>query len=183
MCRIYRLHEKYHFGQADLEDSLHFAGMGATPYRWVEAFVSYGTVFSDVEILWTEWWQMNTSGHAVAAFQYASALMYEDDKNPVFDPWTRERGGGPPALWACCGMMFDVGWKQENLDFLKTILSTDYLEQKLRSAFDRIQNETVKMTASQILEDFPGQRTRLELRIQQLPNLLADVSLVDGFKI
>ncbi len=55
----------------DAEASLHFSGMGASPYEWVQALVSYGTLFSDVESLWTEWWQMKTSGHAFASFQYA----------------------------------------------------------------------------------------------------------------
>ena len=72
----------------DAENSLHFSGMGASPYRWVQALVSYGTLFPDIEVLWTEWWQAKTQGHAVAAFQYVSALIYENDKNPVFDAWT-----------------------------------------------------------------------------------------------
>ena len=167
----------------DVEESLHFSGMGASPYRWIQALVSYGTLFSDVEVLWTEWWQMKTSGHAVASFQYASALMYEDNKNPVFDAWTRDKGGGPPALWHCGAMMFDVGWKKENLDFLKHTLSVDYFEQKLQLALDWITNEATKKIASQIVDDFAGQRTWLELRIEQLPNLLMDVSGVEGFEI
>jgi hypothetical protein len=50
-------------------------------------------IFPDIESLWTEWWQMKTAGHAVAAFQYAAALLYEADKNPVFAPWTKDEGG------------------------------------------------------------------------------------------
>ena len=167
----------------DAEESLHFSGMGASPYSWVQAFVSYGTLFSDVENLWTEWWQMKTSGHAIAAFQYASALMYEEDKNPIFDPWTRDKGGGPPALWAWEGYLSDVGWKKENLDFLKATLSADYFDQKLRLALAQIKNPTVKKIALGIMDDFDGQRTRLELRIEQLPDLLTDVSRIDGFTI
>jgi hypothetical protein len=167
----------------DVEELLRFSGMGAAPYNWVGAFVSYGVLFSDIEILWTEWWQMKTSGHAVAAFQYASALMYENDKNPVFDPWTRDKGGGPPALWEDGSMMFNVPWKQENLDFLKATLNADYVERKLRVALDRIQNTAAKNVAMGIVDDFPGQRARLELRIEQLPDLLSDVSGVDGFTI
>ena len=167
----------------DLEVSLHFSGMGASPYRWVQALVSYGALFSDVEMLWTEWWQMKTPGHAIAAFQYASALMYEDDKNPVFDPWTRDKGGGPPALWECEGFLFDVGWKQENLCFVKANLSSDFFKQKLRLALPQINNPSAKKIASEIMDDFERHRTRLELRIQQLPDLLANVSRVDGFTI
>jgi len=167
----------------DAEDSLHFSGMSASPYRWVQTLVSYGTLFSDVAVLWTEWWQMKTPGHGIAAFQYISALMYEDTKNPVFDPWTRDKGGGPPVLWECCGMMFDIGWRKENLDFLKCILNVDYVEQKLQLAFGQIQNAAAKKIASGIMQDFSGQRTLLALHIEQLPNLLMDVSQVGGFAI
>jgi hypothetical protein len=167
----------------DAEEALHFSEMDASPYRWIQALVSYGTLFSDVEILWTEWWQMNTSGHAVAAFQYASALMYQDDKNPFFETWTREKGGGPLALWACGAMIFNVGWKQQNLDFLKSTLNVNYFEQKLQLALDQIIDVATKKITKGVMDDFPGQRTRLELRIEQLPNLLLDVSGVGGFEI
>lgn len=167
----------------DTEAFLYFSGMGESPYQWVQAFVSYGMLFSDIETLWTEWWQMKTSGHAVASFQYASALMYEDDKNPVFDVWTRDKGGGPPALWACGAMIFNVGWKQQNLDFLKNAFNANYFEQKLQLALDQIKNVATKKIAQGIMDDFPAQRTRLELRIEQLPNLLMNVSGVGGFEI
>ncbi len=167
----------------DAEASLHFSGMGASPYQWVQTLVSYGALFSDVETLWTEWWQTKTSGHAIAAFQYASALMYEDDKNPVFEPWTRDQGGGPPALWHCGGIMFDVGWREGNLRFLKSTLSADYFEQKLHQALVQIEVGAARRMATGILDNFAGQRTRLELRIEQLLKLLEDVSQVDGFAI
>jgi hypothetical protein len=167
----------------DAEEVLRFSGMGEPPYAWVQAFVSYGTLFSDIEILWTAWWQMKTSGHAIAAFQYASALMYENNKNPVFDAWTKDKGGGPPALWACGAMMFDVGWKQENLAFLRAILNVDYFEQKLRSAWTQIKEPGAKEVASGIMDDFDGRRTMLALRIEQLPDLLTNVSGTDGFMI
>jgi hypothetical protein len=167
----------------DFEESLHFSGMGASPYFWVQALVSYGTLFSDVEILWTEWWQMKTQGHAIATFQYASALMYEDQKNPVFDAWTKDKGGGPPALHASGAMVFSVSWKQENIVFLKNTLSANYFEQKLQLAYGQIKDVAAKKIAKGILDDFPGQRARLELRIEQLLKLLEDVSQTDGFII
>lgn len=167
----------------DGEDSLRFSGNRGTAYRWVGAFVSYGTLFPDIQNLWNEWWQMKTQGHAISAFQHISALMYEDDKNPVFDAWTPEKGGGPPAVWNCAGMLSDVGWKTENLDFIKTTLSVDYFETKLHLAYEQIQKTDAKKVAGRIRGDFAGQLTRLELRIEQLPDLLKDVSRLDGFQI
>lgn len=167
----------------DAENSLRFFGMGASPYRWVQSLVSYGALFPDVEILWTEWWQAKTHGHAVAAFQYASALMYENDKNPVFDAWTRDKGGGPPALWDCGCHMFDIGWKEENLSFLSRTLRVDYVERNLRAASDQIQIGPVREVASRILRELPNQKTLLALRIEELPRLLMNVSQVEGFTI
>jgi hypothetical protein len=167
----------------DTENSLKFSGMSSSPYRWVQALVSYGVLFSDIEVLWTEWWKMQTHGHAVAAFQYASALMYEDDKNPVFDAWTRDKGGGPPALWECGCHMYDVGWKQENLSFLSRTLSVDYIERNLRVASDQIQIEPAREAASRVLRELPNQKTLLALRIEELPRLLMNVSQVEGFTI
>jgi hypothetical protein len=167
----------------DAEDSLAFSGMGASPYGWVQSLVSFGVIFPEIESLWTEWWEMNTSGHAVAAFQYASALLYEADKNPVFAPWTKEKGGGPPALWECGSHMFDVGWREENLHFLRQTLSVEYITQRLSAAKFTIQSAAANSIASQILAELPHQATLLAIRIEQLPRLLTNVSDVDGFTI
>ena len=167
----------------DVEDLLTFTGSKASPYGWVQAFVSFGVLFPDIESLWTVWWQMKTSGHAVAAFQYVSALLYEDNKNPIFAPWTRDKGGGPPALWECGCHMFDVGWKEENLSFLQRTLSVDYIEQNLRVASDQIQTMPVKEIASRIMSELSNQRALLALRIEELPKLLTNVSRVEGFTL
>jgi hypothetical protein len=165
------------------ENSLHFSAIGASPYRWVQTLVSYGVLFPDIDLLWTEWWQLKTQGHAVAAFQYASALMYEDNKNPVFDAWTRDDGGGPPSLWECGCQLFDVGWREENLAFLKRTLNVDYVERNLGIALDKIQTGPSREIASRIMCDLPNQKTLLALRIEELPRLLANLSQVEGFTI
>ncbi len=167
----------------DAENSLRFSGSGASPYRWVQTLVSYGALFPDIEVLWTEWWQAKTQGHAIAAFQYASALMYESNKNPIFDAWTCDRGGGPPALWDCGCHLFDVGWREENLSFLRHTLSVDYVERNLQVASDHIQIGPAKEVASRIMRELPNQRTLLALRIEELPKLLTNVSQVEGFTI
>jgi hypothetical protein len=167
----------------DVEHSLTFSGMRASPYAWVRALVSYGVLFADIESLWTEWWAMKTQGHAVAAFQYSSALLYENDKNPIFAPWTRDQGGGPLVLWACDGHMFDVGWRKENLSFLRRTLTVEYIERNLQTALGQIQIESSKDTARRIIRELPSQRTLLGLRVEELPRLLADVSQLQDFTV
>ena len=167
----------------DIETLLNFSGMSASPYGWIRAFVSVGVLFPSVESLWNEWWQMKTPGHAVSAFQYASALLYDADNNPVFTPWTPDEGGGPPAIWDCGCHMFDVGWREENLSFLKATLTSDYVEEKLVVALGRIEVGATKQIASRIIHELPSRRTLLALRIEELPKLLADVSRIEGFTI
>src|SRR5262249_22137958 len=147
----------------------------------VESLVAYGVLFSDVERLWNEWWDTKTTGHAIALFQYASALMYEEKKNPVFAPWTPDKGGGPPALRDCGCHMFDIGWKDANLVFLQRTLNINYFEDRLRLALDRIPGGALKDTASRIVNDLPQQEALLAMRLQELPKLLENVSAVEGF--
>ncbi len=167
----------------DVEDSLQFSGMGASPYRWVQSLVSYGVLFSDVETLWDEWWQTKTPGHAIAEFQYASSLLYEAEKNTVFAPWTRDKGGGAPALWDCGCHMFDVGWTEENLSFLRRTLSVGYFKEHLRNALDMLQAGPAQTIASRIMRDFRAQEALLALRIEELPKLLTNVSAVEGWSL
>jgi hypothetical protein len=167
----------------DAEDSLAFSGMRASPYGWIYSLASFGVVFADIESLWTEWWQMKTSGHAIAAFQYASALLYEEDKNPVFAPWTQDKGGGPPCLWECGCHIYGAGWREENLQFLRRILSVEYIEQRLRAAQGMIKSAGPSSVATRMLADLPAQAALLALRIEQLPALLTNMSHVEGFTI
>jgi hypothetical protein len=167
----------------DTEDRLAFSGMGASAYQWVRALGSFGIVFPDMQALWTEWWQMKTSGQAVAAFQYASALMYEDKENPIFTPWTPDKGGGAPALWEPEGFLYDVGWQEQNLQFLRRTLSVEYIEQGLQRAQRVIENPAAKLIASKVLVDLQLDSTRLSLRIEELPTLLTNVSNHNGFTV
>jgi len=167
----------------DAEDSPAFSGMRASPYRWIFSLVSFGVVFADIESLWTEWWQMKTSGHALAAFQYASVLLYEEDKNPVFASWTKDKGGGPPCLWECGCHIYDAGWREENLQFLRRTLSVEYIEQRLRAAQGMIKSAAPNSVATRMLADLPAHATLLALRIKQLPALLTTMSNVEGFTI
>lgn len=167
----------------DQEQELSFPGMAASPYDWIQALVSYGVVFASIESIWKEWWRFETTGQSVAAFQYVSALAYEDSCNPVFAPWTRDKGGGAPALWECGCHLFDVGWKEENLRFLCTTLSVDYIGDRLSVALERITDPAPRKVATQIFEDLPKNQALLALRIEELPRLLTDVSAVSGFTI
>src|SRR5258708_3262094 len=75
---------------------LRYKGTRARSYRWIGAVTTYGVLLPDIELLWTAWWSVSTVGRAISAMQYISCLMYPENENPVFAPWT-PNGGGAPA--------------------------------------------------------------------------------------
>ncbi len=167
----------------DAETSLSFSGMGASPYQWIYALGAFGVVFDDIESLWIEWWRTKTQGHAVAAFQYASALLYEKDKNPVFAPWTRDKGGGPPCLWECGCHIYHKGWQEENIQFVRRTLSAEYIGERLQAADNMIVDAKPKSTATRILADLPDQSALLSLRTEELPVRLREMEARNEFTI
>jgi hypothetical protein len=85
--------------EIDEQRGLSYHGSSVRPYRWIGALTTHGVLLPDVERLWTAWWSLDTVGRAIAAVQYISCLMYSENENPVFAPWTPDGGGGPPCLW------------------------------------------------------------------------------------
>ncbi|MCM3874120.1 MAG: hypothetical protein ND895_25810 [Pyrinomonadaceae bacterium] len=157
----------------DREDGLHFIGMGARPYRWFLALGSFSVTFSSLHRLWESWWSMSTTGHALAALQYLSCLMYEDDRNPIFSPWTPDGGGGPPPLYETDGHIYDRGWRPENISFLEATLTPVYLETKLHEAAKVVEDHVHSNVPAKMIADFDAQRELIESRINQLPTLLS----------
>jgi hypothetical protein len=122
-------------------------------YQWVGFLVFYGVVATDIERLWEEWWAMKTVGHAVAALQYVSCLIYPETENPIFKTWTPTGGGGPPWLWECESLDYDCCWREENCEFLKQRLNVEYLREKIALAVERLKGEEVCILAQQIEKD------------------------------
>jgi hypothetical protein len=79
--------------------------------------------------------------------------------------------------------MFDVGWTEANLSFLRQTLSVDYFKEHLGVAADRIPIGPAKETALRMRRDVPKREALLAQRIQELPKLLENVSAVEGFTI
>ena len=118
----------------DREHELSFSGRAASPYAWFHALGSYTVVFPSLDSLWEIWWEMGTSGLAASALQYASCLMYENDRNPIFSPWTPTGGGGPPALWEVDGAIYEQAAHPDNIAFLEHVLTPEYLQSKIQKA-------------------------------------------------
>lgn len=158
--------------EIDDQRGLAFQGMNARPYRWIGALTTYGVLLPDMEGLWATWWSLGTVGRAIAAAEYISCLMYPDNENPVFAPWTPKGGGGPPCLWEFEGHLYTHRWLPPNVEFLKRTLNARGVCDVLTCAVKCLFNQPEHNVAAQMLEDFPLCTDTLESRCAELPRLL-----------
>lgn len=156
-----------------LETSLRHVGMRSSPYKWFYALGSFAVVFPHLKGLWEKWWGMSREPHALCAAQYLSCLLYEDEENPVFSPWTPLGGGGAPSLWETDGHIFDQGTLPENISFLEKTLTVDYAKEHLALARTVIVRPDNRSIVDRMLADFDSKCSLLEHRLKALPLLLA----------
>lgn len=152
----------------DLERELTFSGMHASPYSWISAIGTFGTAFLEISDLWEEWWSCPTIGRACGVLQYTSVLMYPDDKNPVFSPWTPDAGGGAPVPWETDGHIFDQSWLTENVEFMRVTLTPSYVKNSISEAASILRSESGSLIAEKMVADFGNAATFVELRIEEL---------------
>jgi hypothetical protein len=158
--------------EIDDQRGLAYEGMNARPYRWMRALTTHGVLRPDMELLWTAWWSLETKGRAVSLFQYVSALMYGDDDNPVFTPWTCDRGGGPPSLWDFAGNLYSHRWLQPNVDFLRRTLTVSAVRDGLKRAAECLADEPERGVAGRVVGDLPSRVDALEKRCADLATIL-----------
>ncbi|MGD0403161.1 MAG: hypothetical protein ABSB66_08180 [Candidatus Acidiferrales bacterium] len=158
--------------EIDEQRGLAYQGMNARPYRWIRALTSYGVLLPDVQRIWTAWWSLDTIGRAIAAVQYISCLMYSENENPVFSPWTQDGGGGPPCLWGFEGHLYEHRWLEPNVTFLKGTLNATGVSEVLSRAVERLTGQPEHEVAARVLTDLPLCITTLESRCAELPLLL-----------
>lgn len=128
-----------------------------------------------MERLWTAWWSLETVGRAISTVQYISCLMYPENENPVFSPWTPDRGGGPPRLWGFEGHLYAHRWLEPNMNFLKGILTVQRVSDVLVQAVERLVGQPEHEAAAAVQQDFPLCTETIELRCAVLPLLLETI--------
>ncbi len=161
--------------EIDQQRGLEYVGMSARPYRWFEAFMTYGVLLPDLDRLWTAWWSVDTVGRAIAVVQYLSCLMYRDDENPVFSPWSADKGGGPPSLWEFGGFLYTNRWLEPNVQFLKRALNPSGAGELLNRAVERLIDQPEHKVAAEVRNDLPLCADILAARCAELPRLLDTV--------
>jgi hypothetical protein len=158
--------------EIDSQHGLAYQGSNAKPYRWIRALTSYGVLRPDIGSLWTTWWSLKTVGCAVAAVQYISCLMYPENENPVFAPWTSNGGGGPARLWDFEGHLYEHCWQSPNIQFLKETLNAPSVSQVLNRSVERLTDQPEIEVAQQVESDLPILVETLAARCLELPRLL-----------
>lgn len=158
----------------DRERGLSFEGSNASPYGWIGRFNSIALILPVISIIWEKWWSLKSIGRAVCAIQYLSSLVYYETQNPIFATWTPEYGGGSPDLWTHDSYIYHEGWMKENLEFIESTLTIEYLEKKLNEATSKLEGEPEYPKAIKMVEDFPERKKILQVRIEELPCLLLE---------
>ena len=99
--------------------------------------------------------------------------MYFEGENPLFGSWTKQSGGVGPYLWENDSRIYS-GWKPENLDFLSSVLTVEFVEEHVEKAVIRLEVEPELEKARQLRKDFSDRRELVTLRVAELPLLLAE---------
>jgi hypothetical protein len=161
--------------EIDDQRGLAYQGMGARPHRWITALTTYGVLLPDVEQIWVSWWSVDTVGRAIATVQYISCLMYPENENPVFAPWTPDRGGGPPCLWQFGGHLYTHRWLEANVHFLRRALNEQGASDALNRAAKHLVDLPEGEVAAEVQTDSSLCAETLALRCKELPRLLETI--------
>ena len=145
------------------------------PFAWIRRLNSLGGIIPRIEAIWQPWWEIETRGRAVAVLRYCSGLIYyfEAERQPFAIRTVRHDWIGPNIL-EDDSLNYRKGWLEPNVEFLRRILSFDYVFQKIEQAVRSLLNEPEYDLARQVLADAVENRELVESRIAELPILLSD---------
>ena len=141
---------------------------GKSPcHDWFGHLASFGVFTTEIETLWTVIWESEQSGHAIALLQYLSCLIYEES-NPIFAPWTCDKGGGPPGLWEFDSIGFDEAWQQENLNFMASALTPQRIAGWLKRTAQLHAGKDIAEFANYFLHELSNNSNEVDERIKLL---------------
>ena len=167
----------------DKERGFLYSGLNTPAYGWMSRLNSLGLFSKELPTLWQQWWDVNTPGRAVAVLQYCSGLMYFEGENPLFEIWTRSRGGGGPCLWEHDAYIYDRGWPSENVDFARDFVTPERVTRVVRNAAHTLQSEPEGEVASKIANELDDRLELIEARTSELPKLLGSKKQAEGWSV
>lgn len=98
--------------------------------------------------------------------------MYPVDQNPLFDPYTPEKGGGGPHLGTTDNSL-GGRWLPENVHFLESVLTVDFVVQHIELAVGQLEDQPEALLARQIQSDLSSCEHLMTTKIKELPLLLS----------
>ena len=140
---------------------------------WIGRFNTLGIVAPIIPDVWNAWWALQTRGQAIAAIKYASGLIYLKGENPIYPPWTPSEGGGGPYLTEWDAAIYDQSWLADNVSFLREILTTDYVLERMRVAAAALASSPEAEMARLVADDAEKRQDVITLRIDDLVANLA----------
>jgi hypothetical protein len=161
------------------EKSLSVKGV-STSHDWFGYVASFGVFTTAIPTLWSEIWESEQPGHAIALLQYLSCLIYKDS-NPIFAPWTCDNGGGPPELWGFDSVGFDESWKDENVDFMSKALTSARIREWLERTSALHSGSQIAEFSCFFLDELAGAGEAVDERINLLLVALRIPSGVEFF--
>lgn len=145
---------------------------------WISRFNTLGIVAPVINHIWEHWWKLDHPGKAFSAVTYGSGLVYQAEENPVFAAWSAAgRGRGGPFLSEIDGSIYDRAWQEDNLAFLRTVLSVDSVIAGLGQAASALSDFEESALAERVASDAKTRRDFVEIRIGALLENLSRVQL------
>lgn len=144
-------------------------------YTIVARFNALGFVAPVTGRIWESWWRLDHPGKAVAAVMYASGLIYDTEENPIFEPWTPDKGGGGPYLDSSEAQIYGGSWLEANLEFMLDKLAVETIQSKMQEAASVLQNEPEAVVAAQVAADAAERTELIEIRIDDLLEALTSL--------
>lgn len=141
---------------------------------WIWRFNTLGIVCPVIPEIWEPWWQIDHPGKAYSAVTYASGLIYGTEENPLFSAWEAAgRGAGGPFLAETDSRTYDWAWRQDNLTFLKQILSVDYVLAKLEQCATLLAETPESAMIRSVCQDAKLRQDIMEISIGDLQENLS----------
>jgi hypothetical protein len=178
-ARLHAFHGNAFLDRLDAEQD--FTAPRSRADSWISRFNSLGITTPVVAPLSERWWSLDRRGKAVCAVLYASGIVYEHDENPIFGAWHPDTGGGGPQLTENDAHIFDAGWREDNLDFLRRTLAPTYLVERLIQASALLAGHDGGTMAARVLRDVEAAPVRVESRSAELIEELAKPELEKTF--
>ena len=170
-----QIYEYFHDGLLDrieMERGFVYRDKSTPAYAWMGRFNSLGYIAPIIEDIWSSWWDFDHPGKAVSAIMYASGLIYLKGENPIFGVWTPDKGGGGPCLTESDADIFDAVWLSENISYMKSTLSVDYIQNKMQQAASLLSAEPEARIAQQVAKDAMGRADVIQIRMEDMLEIL-----------